>query len=137
MYVNRSKLQIKSSQLWKRLNLFFVECAETCKLADSTKINENLTTNVLILIYIYFFLLNAYLFYNFFFLMWGAHKEKEVIKQGGCRQWRKAWHIWSDISFFSSLFILSAYGVIVFLYPHVSFYLCCFVFYRIGKKQKQ
>ena len=89
------------------------------KFLRNAKIDENLTTNVLIFIYFIFFIPHVLILLSVFLIVVGTINRKTESKMGGCRRLRKAWHIWSDISFLFSHSIYLAYGVIIFLCAHV------------------
>ena len=106
------------------------------KFHERTKIDENLTTNVLIFIYFIFFV-----FHDLLQTACCICYSRGITKNTACslllRELRKAWHICNEFSFLFSLFILSAYGVIVFLYPTLSFIFSLCFLHDKGKKDSE
>ena len=88
------------------------------KLRETTKINENLTTNVLIYIYIYIFFWSQRSRFSASFILFSRTKQriKDAEKPGGGSH-GKAWHIWNEIIFSP---ILSYSIVLYFFYIPVS-----------------
>ena len=78
------------------------------------KITKNLTTNVLIFIYLFLFFYSPNLLPSYVVLcLIGSNIKTQRMMVGGGSH-GKAWHIWCEISFFFPYYILSAYGVVFF-----------------------